>query len=688
MKLFLLALSIVPAAVRAGCPGEPACSGKGVCNGLNCECFAGFMGGACEQRSCPVGAAWADIAVATDDAHNLAECSGVGNCDRGSGTCACAANYAGLACERLTCANLCSMHGKCVSMYDFNHYKNDDYEYSAVRWDAHKITGCICDDGWGGNDCSIRVCPSGDDPLTKSQVNEQQRFQCEDDLDDTAVKSFHLKWKGSFSPTIYSSDSRDTLVTKLRTMRSVYGSDTRNSYSGISASFSNSTYDRVCAPGYQTVTLTFTQDFGDLPDMSIKTNPNSPDFLELLTDAKLLTEDVKGTRENKVCGGRGLCNVETGVCFCNAGFASGDGSLTASAGLRGDCSYNSFTVAACGGEIACSGHGVCSSSPQYLCTCSIGWQGTDCSERTCPEGPAFFDLATSNDVAHASVECSNNGICERTSGACVCRPGFTGEACDRIDCANDGSKWCSGHGTCLSMRQLAQAHKVVDTLTYGDDLFNLDNTWDADRIHGCDCDTGFGGYDCSKMMCPTGKDPTQYPEPVFESQEIRCERTDIKSTTGWGIYLTFRRQKTTLIPVTASVADLKSALEALSSVEAGGLTVTYSNGTELCACSNCTIGSVYGLPSTKNVATVTWVREGGDVPLIQHVDPMHATEITATVSQSVQGTHVVAPCSNKGSCDERYGVCTCYPGWGSSDGMHGVGTHADCGYKIPIVAFA
>merc|ERR1711990_534186 len=32
-------------------------------------------------------------------------------------------------------------------------------------WDANKVAGCICDDGFSGHDCSLRNCPGGHDPL-------------------------------------------------------------------------------------------------------------------------------------------------------------------------------------------------------------------------------------------------------------------------------------------------------------------------------------------------------------------------------------------------------------------------------------------------------------------------------------------------------------------------------------------
>lgn len=49
----------------------------------------------------------------------------------------------------------------------------------------------------------------------------------------------------------------------------------------------------------------------------------------------------------------------------------------------------------------------------------------------CPTGVAWADKAYGNDVAHQSVECSNAGVCDYTSGKCKCFAGFSGSACQR-----------------------------------------------------------------------------------------------------------------------------------------------------------------------------------------------------------------------------------------------------------------
>ena len=136
--------------------------------------------------------------------------------------------------------------------------------------------------------------------------------------------------------------------------------------------------------------------------------------------------------------------------------------------VQGDCSMLNF----------CNGHGTCINSTS-TCACYDGWgastditfyRAPDCSLRTCPSDRAWADVPTSATVAHSMVECSNRGTCDKTTGICKCFAGFTGVACQRNVCPND----CSGHGVCLSMRQLARSDSALplgpNTFYEGDEV--------------------------------------------------------------------------------------------------------------------------------------------------------------------------------------------------------------------------
>ena len=77
---------------------------------------------------------------------------------------------------------------------------------------------------------------------------------------------------------------------------------------------------------------------------------------------------------------------------------------------------------------------------------------------------------------------------------------------------------------------------------------------------------------------------------------------------------------------------------------------------------------------------VEFYRPTGDVPLLQVSDAS-----TLTVSDYRQGTREWEECSGRGLCDRGTGVCTCFPGYGSSDGQGGPGPYEDCGHPIPVV---
>eukprot|EP01006_Ploeotia_vitrea_P064757 TRINITY_DN8884_c0_g1_i1.p1 TRINITY_DN8884_c0_g1~~TRINITY_DN8884_c0_g1_i1.p1 ORF type:complete len:288 (-),score=-8.20 TRINITY_DN8884_c0_g1_i1:102-965(-) len=180
----------------------------------------------------------------------------------------------------------------------------------------------------------------------------------------------------------------------------------------------------------------------------------------------------------------------------------------------------------CSMQNHCNGHGMCDLSLNK-CNCFEGWgastdvtlyRAPDCSARTCPSWRAWSDIPTSSTTAHNVAECANRGTCDRTTGTCKCFPGFTGTACERSRCPND----CSGHGICVSMKQMARMDNALplapNTFYEG---YDDSVTWDEDMSYGCVCDSswtvGLGngetqqsewfGPDCSMRRCPSGDDP-------------------------------------------------------------------------------------------------------------------------------------------------------------------------------------
>ena len=74
------------------------------------------------------------------------------------------------------------------------------------------------------------------------------------------------------------------------------------------------------------------------------------------------------------------------------------------------------------------------------CQCYEGWGHPDdvhavglppdrfCTERVCPRAKSTADLPTSATVAHHNAECSNNGLCDRLTGNCLCFASWSGDA--------------------------------------------------------------------------------------------------------------------------------------------------------------------------------------------------------------------------------------------------------------------
>ena len=265
-------------------------------------------------------------------AHEEAECSSRGTCDRINGACTCDSGFSGAACERLACptsisGSTCSGHGRCESLSSLakltkvngvlQSYTYGDDVSVVDTWDKNKVFGCKCDSSlleggyydFTGHDCSERKCPTGDDPSTDG-VHEIQTLSCEG-----TSGSFMLTFREHKTSAISYDGSSADLKSALEALPTI---------SGVTVTIGTGT--EVCQDPSVDTQITFTQNLGDLPDMVAS---------DSTVTAVSVAQHTAGTMENIECAARGLCDRTTGVCGCFKQYVSSNGN--GGHGTRGDC---------------------------------------------------------------------------------------------------------------------------------------------------------------------------------------------------------------------------------------------------------------------------------------------------------------------------------------------------------------
>lgn len=688
-KKYFFIISIVVLLQTNACPNF--CNGNGVCNApfLTCDCSIGYMGADCSLRECPRGTAWSDVPKATDVAHAQVECSGRGHCDRNLGECVCSKGFTGSSCNKMKCTNDCSQHGRCLSMKDAATNRDPGSNDGSITlyedvWDAEMIFGCFCDRGFFGHDCSKHECPLGDDPLTTfenagNNLDEVQLISC-----SATSGYFTLTFQEQTTAHIPIDASLSVFSEILKSLSTINNVDVE--FSEVAGP--------VCSTYYsQVVKIRFLDRFGSNDNIRSVSKYSSDcsafsnfDFcggsgLFFLRDGESIEShsqglifSVSGSKENVFCSNRGLCDVQTGSCQCFHDFYSSDG--RGSAGGRGDCGHQLQEITSCPGD--CSNNGLCSGLPTFTCNCNNGWTGGDCSIKSCASGKSWFDLPTQSNVAHAVVECSNKGACNRNTGHCECDEGFEGAACNLMSCpSNFIGVTCSGHGTCVSLRLLGQLRVeegVSAPVEYGSTP-NDPFTWEADSVQGCLCDTGFEGHDCSLKSCRNGDDPETIDQ-TNERQLFQCFTDSLDSL----VYFTFREREVARFKAAATSEQVETAFQAHDIL----ISVTFSSGEQFCNILN----------GEENIVTMKFLSEHGNVPglIIDTDDSMMNLQVTSAFdgaplgsSSSQTGTTENESCSRRGICDQNTGSCDCFSGFASSNGLGQPGTLPDCGYRTPFL---
>ena len=233
-----------------------------------------------------------------------------------------------------------------------------------------KIKGCDCKETHDGPfpnlekytayDCSLRNCPTGDDPATLLGEHEVQTIECYATAgyflltfrDRLTTTDQILDWPG-IGVADSAADVRTAVLTMIQqpTGAPPYAyapNDVEVTMTKISDGTTSTT---ACSATGVKINIKFLTDLGDVPLMKISnpsgTTSGSGSGAPYSGGTVTITETQKGTMENVECGNQGICEQKKGVCVCMPGFDSSDGN--GGPGLRGDCGYaleypNVFTV--------------------------------------------------------------------------------------------------------------------------------------------------------------------------------------------------------------------------------------------------------------------------------------------------------------------------------------------------------
>ncbi|CAM9202400.1 unnamed protein product, partial [Ectocarpus fasciculatus] len=296
------------------------------------------------MRTCSKGIAWADKAYATDTAHSEVECSNAGICNRDTGICSCFSPFTGAACQRARCPGDCSGHGTCMTIADMSRFYGPDYTQPGTggdgigpsygNWDAQSTTACFCDQGHFGADCSSRMCPKADDPVTVNQDDRSIFIRVGTDHSDSMNGSLAFTFNGHstrLSTSIFTSTVADSLCEaafeRLENVEDVVCETSAIANGGLQMNLTFSSFPIVPAENnvfYHT---------GN-PDLSAFTCDVSAVYPANLVDCNIT--DIRNTniKEYEYCARRGLCDFGTGLCTCLEGYTGAA------------CSISSYTYSA------------------------------------------------------------------------------------------------------------------------------------------------------------------------------------------------------------------------------------------------------------------------------------------------------------------------------------------------------
>lgn len=173
-------------------------------------------------------------------------------------------------------------------------------------------------------------------------------------------------------------------------------------------------------------------------------------------------------------------------------------------------------------DSACFGHGSCDLPSQTCTMCTTEWTLDDCSGRLCPnnctdESHGICDYSSGiclcnfpwrglacsvKDMSSICPSCKH-GFCNAETGKCQCDSGFAGDDCSEYDCQKLNQ--CSGHGKCVTPGVCLCSkgwYEVDCSIPSCVGVANCSYHGQCVGYDACMCESGYVGKDCSESLCP------------------------------------------------------------------------------------------------------------------------------------------------------------------------------------------
>jgi hypothetical protein len=436
----------------------------------------------------------------------------------------------------------CTGHGMCRTMREagmsFNGMSLVNPHVYYDQWDADKMQGCLCDRGWEGYDCSYRSCPKGRDPYDENRVynkDESYMIKCTADEGYFALEVF-----GEITIPIKWDAGPEYLRRALRNLKSttgdvfVYMQENNNGLATVCDGTApvKTRFKFVNMPG-KLAPIRIVKNLGTsrFATTALSLGGNNP-VIAMVSEYSLACP-VCTTCFGNIHFTYGD-SVSDAVDVTTAGAASAINTVLAALTDLTDANWPDLSIQT---SMNSANDKICEGTENYVeITLSSTFgniAGLGLVDGVYKDNEAYVTKGFSNYGMNLTwtspsgngtlYECSNQGVCDRVQGTCMCdSKSIMGVEAFRAGSGNGGHNQGT-NGDC-SFIEIAEGYGCAYSMNSSHPVNICGGHGTCDIANNvCMCDDGWGGAECEHYTCP--KEYPFYAEPVSRTK-ARTEKVE------------------------------------------------------------------------------------------------------------------------------------------------------------------